>query len=88
MKGIILGYYEEKDCGAISGDDGVRYKFVTSDFMGQGLPIVQGNRIKITSVSLRFPANSMSSSPNASIGNRALVAHFKQHGESPCRGML
>gem|GEM_PF-3882486 len=27
MKGIILGYYEEKGSGAISGDDGSRYKF-------------------------------------------------------------
>ncbi|MDQ6990774.1 MAG: TM2 domain-containing protein [Mariprofundaceae bacterium] len=40
MKGIILGYYTEKGSGAISGDDDVRYKFTTDDFMGQESPVV------------------------------------------------
>ena len=40
MKGTILGYFEEKGSGAISGDDGTRYKFATTDFMGEGSPVV------------------------------------------------
>jgi len=40
MKGIILGYYAEKGSGAISGDDGTRYKFTTDDFMGQESPVI------------------------------------------------
>ena len=40
MKGTILGYVEKKGSGAISGDDGARYKFATTDFMGEGSPVV------------------------------------------------
>lgn len=37
MKGKILGY-SDADGGAISGDDGMRYRFAISDWRGAGVP--------------------------------------------------
>ncbi len=38
MKGTILGFDPDTNSGAISGDDGQRYRFATIDWRGPGRP--------------------------------------------------
>lgn len=80
MKGRVLGYDADAGEGIISGDDGIRYRFVPADWKAQGRPTVgqsvdfEGMDGRAGSVFVVSGGNTMSGEKNKIVA--ALLALF------------